>query len=83
MVTKRRKVSTVLDEQLFRRTKLEAARRGMQISDVIGEALAVYLAEAGAPEGGGGMVARSWGALALDCKRVREVIEEGGALLDP
>ena len=81
-MTARRKVSTVLDEQVFRRTKVEAARQGKQISEVIGEALVVYLAESGAPAEGG-MVARSWGALALDRERVRALIDEEDGLLDP
>ena len=79
----RRKVSTVFDERVFRRIKVEAARRGKQISEVIGEALTVYLAESGPPEEGGDIVARSWGALALDRERVRALIDEEDGLFDP
>ena len=35
----RQKVSTLLEEALFRRAKLMAVRKGMQISEILGEAL--------------------------------------------
>lgn len=43
----RKKVSTILDEHLFRRAKLEAARQGKQLSTILGDALDRYLSEAG------------------------------------
>ncbi len=45
----RKKVSTLLDETLYRRAKLESVVRGKQISEIIGEALEKYLDERKVP----------------------------------
>jgi hypothetical protein len=39
----RRKVSTLLDEHLFRRAKLGSLRQRKQVSEILGEALQRYL----------------------------------------
>lgn len=78
----RRKVSTLLDEGVFVRTKLEAARSRRQISEVIGEALVRYLDERRVPQAAGGVAASSWGALALDGDEVRRIMEEEDGLFD-
>ena len=78
----RKKVSTLLDESLFRRVKLEAARQGKQISGVVGEALEQYLSEKGGRQATAGFVTESWGALYLPESDVREIMEEEGELLD-
>ena len=78
----KRKVSTLLEESLFRRVKLESARRGKQISEVVGEALEEYLGEKGRREASAGFVTESWGALYLPAEAVREILEEEDGLFD-
>ena len=72
----RRKVSTQLDEVLFRRVRLEAVRQGRQISSLISEALARYLDESGTPAGAGGVVSASWAALRAPAVDVVRVLRE-------
>lgn len=80
----KKKVSTILDPTLYRRAKLEAARRDRPVSDLIAEALTQYLAGDGStPSGAAGVAARSFGALALPRERVRAILEEEDGLLDP
>ncbi|MBI3962636.1 MAG: hypothetical protein HY335_07785 [Deinococcus sp.] len=78
----RRKVSTLLDDSLFRRTRLESVRQGKQISEVIGEALELYLSEKGSPQGAGGVVTQSWGVLSLDKEKVKALLVEEDGLLE-
>jgi hypothetical protein len=72
----RRKVSTLLDEALYRRAKIESALQGKQVSEVLGEALERYLNEEGRTAGGVGAVDRSWGALSIAPGRLGEIMEE-------
>jgi hypothetical protein len=72
----RRKVSTQLDEVLFRRVRLEAVRQGRQISAIITEALARYLDESGTPAGPGGAVSASWAVLDTPAQDVLRVMED-------
>ena len=74
----RQKVSTVLDEMLYRRVRLHAARQGTQISVVLTHAIEEYLDHAGAPRGAGGEVDASWAAIELGPQDVRAVLEEDG-----
>lgn len=76
----KRKVSTILDESLFRRTKMESARKGMQISEVISEALELYLGAGKEGASGPGVVAESWGSLKVSSRRLKKVMEEDGLL---
>lgn len=78
----RRKVSTLLDETLFRRAKLESVRQGRQISEVIGEALEFYLREKGSRRSSTGVTAESWGALAMKKAKVKRIMAEEAGLLD-
>ena len=78
----RQKVSTLLEEALFRRAKLLAVRKGMQISEILGEALRRYLDDEGSPEGMGGVVNHSFAIINLDKDQVRAVLEEEDDLLD-
>jgi hypothetical protein len=71
-----RKVSTQLDEVLFRRVRLEAVRQGRRIGAIVSDALEKYLAETGTPAGPGGAVAASWGALAAPATDVAQVLGE-------
>ncbi|HYG63765.1 MAG TPA: hypothetical protein VEL74_14380 [Thermoanaerobaculia bacterium] len=76
----RRKFSTLLDEHLYDRARLEARRQGKQIADVVDEALTEYLDERSALRGPADVVAGSWGALRLPKERVRQLLEEEGLL---
>lgn len=78
----RRKFSTLLDENLYDRTRQEAIRQGKQIADVVGDALAVCLDNKTAAFGPKGVVAESWGILALPAGQVRKLLEEEDELLD-
>jgi hypothetical protein len=71
-----RKVSTQLDEVLFRRVRLEAVRQGRRIGAIVSDALEKYLAASGTPAGPGGAVASSWGALAAPAIDVARVLGE-------
>ncbi len=78
----RRKVTISLDETLFQRVKLESARQGKRISEIVGEALEFYLAEKGARERAASVVAETWGTLPLDGEEARRLLAEGESLLD-
>ena len=78
----RRKVSTVLDDHLFRRAKLESVRRRKQVSEILGEALERYLAETGNLAATTGVVAETWGVLKLDRRKVDRLLKNEGGLLD-
>jgi len=70
------KVSTQLDETLFRRARLEAVRQGRRINVVIADALERYLDNCGTPAGAGGVVRDSWGALKAEPSDVSAVMAE-------
>ncbi len=76
-----RKVSTVLDEALFRRAKLESARQGRPLSEIFEAALEQYLGRPRA-ESGQSTVADSWGALPIDAATLRRLLEEEDGWLD-
>ncbi len=74
----RKKVSTLLDEGLFRRAKLESAVQGKQLSEIIGEALSEYLEQrAGSGLGQGrGVVANTWATMKLAPSKLRTIMAE-------
>jgi len=74
----RKKVSTLLDEGLYRRAKLEAAVRGKQISEILGEALEKYLDEQSGPGRSLGVVEETWGSLPLPRKEIEEIMADEG-----
>lgn len=78
----RRKVGTVLEEALFRRARLESARQGRAISDILAEALENYLERRGRHETSG-VVADTWSVLSLDRMQVKRILGEEDGLLDP
>lgn len=78
----RRKVGTVLEEGLFRRARLESARQGRGISDILAEALLDYLERKGRHETSG-VVADTWSVLSLDRGQVKKILGEEDGLLDP
>lgn len=75
-----RKISTVVDDHLFRRVKLEAVRQGRQIRDVVGDALEQYLTGGRERRDTDGIVAQSWGALKLDRRAVDRILAESDVL---
>ena len=75
MSSPRRKVSTLLDDALYRRAKLEAARQGKQVSEILGEALASYLGDS-ARGAGTSVAAQTWGAMRVDEALLRAVMAE-------
>lgn len=74
----KKKISTQMEPGLYRRVKLESARRGAQISDMIGEAVAQYLDRSAPPLGAASVVDETWAALGLDRRRVEELMEDDG-----
>ena len=78
----RRKVSTVLDEHLFRRAKLESIRQRKRVSEILGEALQRYLAETGSRSATAGVVAVTWGVPKLDRREIDRLIANEEGLLD-
>jgi hypothetical protein len=78
----RLKVSTLVDDSLYRRVKLQAVRQGKQISEVLGEALETYLKEKGEPGLSGAAVAETWGILKLDRSRVKRILDDESGVLD-
>lgn len=75
----RRKVSTLLDDALYRRAKLEAVRQGKQVSEILGDALAAYLGARGGRTGIG-VVAETWGSIGVEPAILTDVMEEDGWL---
>ena len=78
----RRKVSTLLDDHLFRRVKLESVRQRKQVSQILGEALERYLAESGSHAATTGVVAETWGVLKLDRRTIERLITDEDGLFD-
>jgi hypothetical protein len=77
------KVSTVLDEHLFRRAKLESVKRRQPLSELLGEALERYLGESGKGSVSSGVVAASWGALRIDQEVLDELLADEDGLFAP
>lgn len=78
----RRKISTLLDEHLFRRAKLESIRQGKQLSEILGVALERYLADSGSRRATTGVVAGSWAVLKLDRRKVGRILNDEDGLFD-
>ena len=78
----RRKVGTVLEEALFRRARLESARQGKALSEILAEALEGYLEREGR-HGASGVVADTWAVLSLDRGQVKRILGEEDGLLEP
>ena len=79
----KQKFSTVLDRGLFRRLKLESARQGKQMSELVGEALEFYLRPSKGIAGETGRVVdATWGSLSVDRETLRELMHDEESLLD-
>lgn len=77
----RQKMSTLIDPGLYRRVKVESARRNKQISEIVGEALEEYLASSRRGTSSG-VVDATWRSIELEPARVRELLEEDEGLLE-
>lgn len=79
----KRKFITVLDCGLFRRLKLESARQGKQMSELVSEALEFYLRPSkGIARETGRVVDATWGSLSVDRETLKELMHEEESLLD-
>lgn len=78
----RRKVSTLLEDNLYRRVKVESSRQGKQISDIIGEALESYLNDGSKSGSSLNVVRDSWAVMKLPASRVKKILQEEDALFD-
>jgi hypothetical protein len=76
----RQKISTLVDPALYRRVRLESVRRNKQISEIVGEALQMYLA--GNRLASTGVVAESWGAVPLPKEEVQQILRDEAGLLE-
>ncbi len=71
----KRKIGTVVDEELLRRAKLAAAAQGITLSKVLEDALRDYLDRRSGTMTRG-VVASTWGAIPVDPALLRAVLEE-------
>ncbi len=79
----KQKVSTIMDESLFRRVKLEAVRQGRTLSAILEEALGAYLSGTrGSRPPSGSSVEASWGAMAAPPELIRAIMEDEDDWLD-
>lgn len=78
----RQKISTVVDVALYRRTKLEAARSGLQIADVIEAALREHLGPGGPKEASDSVVEATWGSIPASRHVVDQILTEEEGLFD-
>jgi len=78
----RRKVSTIIDESLFLRAKVEAARQGRPWSALLEEALLRYFQEPRAGARGRLSVASTWGAVAVSPEVLHQVMDDEDGWLD-
>ena len=77
----RRKFSTVVEDGLLRRARLESVRRNKQISEIVAEALEAYLPGTGAATGPG-VAVRTSGSIRVGRAAARRILCEEPSLLD-
>lgn len=65
-----------MEESLFRRAKLEAARQGRPLAAILEEALKRYFDQPATRPPGYKTVDESWGVLSLPAEVVRQIMEE-------
>ncbi len=75
----KRKVGTVIDEELLRRAKVLAASDGKPLSTVLEDALRQYLDRRKGP-GAEGIVASTWGVMQTEASLLQAIMEEEGIL---
>lgn len=59
---------------------MEAALRGKQVSEILGEALEKYLDEAAGPGRSLGVVEETWGSIRVPRNELDEIMDEEGWL---
>jgi hypothetical protein len=75
-------VSTIIDEAVFRRAKVEAARQGRPWSALLEDALLRYFENEGRPAECRRSVSATWGAISATPEFIREVMEDEDGWLD-
>lgn len=75
----KKKVGTVIDEELLRRAKVVAAADGMPLREVLESALRDYL-DSRSGLRAKGVVASTWGVIPADPSLVQAIMEEEGVL---
>ncbi|MCZ6623147.1 MAG: hypothetical protein O7B35_02735 [Deltaproteobacteria bacterium] len=75
----RRKVGTVLSEEILKKTKIRAAQEGKTLSQVLETALQIYLDRQKEPDGAR-LVEKSWGLFHISPKELKEAMK--GDLLE-
>ncbi|GEM_PF-1708092 len=79
-MTTKKKVGTVLDEELVRRAKVAAANEGIPLSQLLEKALQAYL---GAPaRGKRGIVKEMWGTIPIDPALFRRMMDDEPSAID-
>lgn len=71
----KRKVSTVMEESLFRRAKMEAARQGRPLAAILEDALERYFEQPSNRPPSYKTVDECWGALYAPAELVRQIME--------
>ena len=75
----RRKVGTIVDEELLKRAKVRAAQEGKAFSELLGTALEMYLSRRGGASGER-LVDEGWGAFRITRRELRQALK--GDLLE-
>ena len=78
----RKKVSTLLEDNLYRRVKVHSSRQGKQISEIIGEALELYLNDEARSGSSLNVVHESWAVLEAPASLVKKILREEDGLFD-
>ena len=79
MESMKRKIGTILEEDLMRRAKILAAEEGKPLQRILEEALQEYLESRSRPKKAR-VVASTWGIIKADPALVRSILEEESAL---
>ncbi len=77
-MTTKKKIGTVLDEELLRRAKMTAAREGIPLSQLLEKALQAYLG----PKGKKSVADELWGVIRIDPALLKQIMEEEESWLD-
>lgn len=75
----KKKVGTVIDEELLRRAKVVAAAEGKPLREVLESALREYLDRGRGPRVAS-VVASTWGIIHADPSLIQAIMEEEGVL---
>lgn len=78
----RQKVNTVMDSALLQRLRAESALQQRDVSEILDDALTLYLQQRGSYVPSTGAVAGSWSAVPLDAALVQSILSEEDGLLE-